>query len=103
MESHTTASDIWSLGGMIFEMLTGELPFDKPALRQFALDIIIPRELSGEHMKLQLSPNVPAFARELVESCMMYDPVQRPTAAELLQHPFFGQRLEGADPRAIRP
>lgn len=69
------ASDIWSLGAMVYEMLMGDLPFgDEGGLRQ-KLGADIP-EIQGDY-----SPEL----RETLVKCLSMEPWERPKAYELEQ------------------
>jgi eukaryotic-like serine/threonine-protein kinase len=72
-----TATDVYSLGVMLFEMLTGAPPFpedtwdhDAPLRRRVA-----PRPRGV--------PGVPAAVSRLCQRCLAYDPDQRPSAREV--------------------
>lgn len=86
---HGRKSDIWSIGCTVFEMATGRPPLahmDKMA----ALFYIGARR--------GLMPTLPdAFsenARNFVQACLTSDQRDRPSAQELLQHPFFPQKCK---------
>ncbi|OQR87434.1 mitogen-activated protein kinase kinase kinase [Achlya hypogyna] len=79
-----TKSDVWSVGCCVIEMATGEPPwnnFSNPLTAMFH----IASETSTPALPSHLSPEAQAF----VSACLVKDPAQRPTAAWLLQHPFF--------------
>ncbi|KAG7463865.1 hypothetical protein MATL_G00181210 [Megalops atlanticus] len=84
---HGRKSDIWSVGCTVFEMATGRPPLahmDKMA----ALFYIGARR--------GLMPTLPgAFsddARNFVQACLTSEQKDRPSAEELLRHPFIPQR-----------
>ncbi|KOO33827.1 ha-tagged protein kinase domain of mitogen-activated protein kinase kinase kinase, partial [Chrysochromulina tobinii] len=85
MSAFTTASDIWSLGCTILELLTGEPPYFelKPITALY-------RIVQDEHPPLpsDLSPALLSF----VTMCFTRDPAARPTASQLRRHAW----LEGA-------
>ncbi|XP_076922138.1 mitogen-activated protein kinase kinase kinase 1-like [Bidens hawaiensis] len=75
------AADIWSLGCTVLEMLTGQVPYSNLEGMQALFRIgngelpSIPKTLSVE-------------ARDFILTCLQINPNERPTAAQLLDHPF---------------
>lgn len=77
-------ADIWSLGAMMFHIITGKLPFDE--------GLIVPanvktgnREPWPAFMTASLPfKNLSQSLQEIVESCLQIDPNLRPTADELV-------------------
>jgi len=70
------AADIFSFGVMAFELLTGQLPFERPAiLSKILREDEAPLPLQLSHLSAHLAET---FAR-----CLSMDPEQRPTAQEL--------------------
>jgi PAS domain S-box-containing protein len=75
------AADVYSLGIMLFEMLTGRLPYDLPGTS--------PAHVVAAHLfqePRRPSDLVPSLAPEidaLVLGCLAKDPAQRPSAAAL--------------------
>lgn len=83
---HRYEVDIWAIGVCAFAMLTGRPPFETRH-----------RSLTYEHIKncqYQFPPelNLSTNAKHFIRSILQINPEQRPTAYELLQHPFFSSQ-----------
>ena len=75
--------DIWSLGITSIEMAEGEPPFSK-VKGYWVLKKIITHPPKGLKNKEKWSKEFNDF----VEKCLVYEPEKRPSAKELLEHPF---------------
>ncbi|KAG1652543.1 hypothetical protein FOA52_007884, partial [Chlamydomonas sp. UWO 241] len=94
----TSKSDIWSVGCLLVEVLTGSPPyFDRQPMS--ALFHIV----ADDHPPLP--PGVSPLMSEFLMECFQKDPSQRPSAADLLQHRWISDRRRGlaATWRGVNP
>ena len=82
--------DIWSLGITSYEMAEGEPPFSKTK-PYLVLKKIITHPPNGLKNKDKWSKDFNDF----VEKCLTYDPNERPSAKDLLKHPFIVKNNRG--------
>jgi eukaryotic-like serine/threonine-protein kinase len=71
-------SDIFSLGVVLYEMITGTRPFDADTLQGVCTRIMTSTPLPVSHS----NPSLPAGLNELVASCLAKDPGQRRASGE---------------------
>ncbi|MDW6058480.1 serine/threonine-protein kinase [Streptomyces sp. FXJ1.4098] len=83
----TPASDVFSLGAVLFQACTGRAPFAGSSTLQMLYNVV--------HSEPDLAP-VPDELRGLVERCLDKDPSQRPTPAGILE--LIGQLAPSARP-----
>ena len=86
-QRYDNAGDVWSIGVMLLETVTGKFPFKETKDFLEMLDLI----------SEQKSPNVPQngnFSPELadfVERCLIKNPDERASVHELLAHPWINK------------
>ena len=88
---YSQAADCWSLGVMLFTLLSGRIPFPEgPNMLQ--------RILSGRYRSMTEPAwdRISTEAKDLVKSLLEVDPEQRLSSEEVLQHPWFS-----SDQRAV--
>ncbi|KAL0909010.1 hypothetical protein M5K25_023531 [Dendrobium thyrsiflorum] len=84
-KTYGRAADIWSLGCTVLEMLTRQIPYPN---------------VEWQHALFRIGrgnpPNIPSYlssdAQDFIGRCVQVDPNARPTAAQLLAHPFVTRR-----------
>uniref|UniRef100_A0A8N4F7M4 Mitogen-activated protein kinase kinase kinase 18 n=1 Tax=Elaeis guineensis var. tenera TaxID=51953 RepID=A0A8N4F7M4_ELAGV len=96
-ERPTPASDIWSLGCTVIEMLTGAQPW-----RSSGPDALF-RIGFGDEV-----PEIPDWlskaGRDFLDKCLRRDSTERWTGEQLLQHPFLADddtNVTGPSPRSV--
>ncbi len=69
--------DMWSLGVMIVEMLTGKFPFSNDTKEGLMMDVL-------KADRLELAKSLPAPFDEIVRGCLIKEPQERWTAQQVL-------------------
>ncbi|KZT26359.1 Pkinase-domain-containing protein [Neolentinus lepideus HHB14362 ss-1] len=82
--AHTIKADVWSLGCLIVEMLTGEHPF--PQLNQMQAIFKI-----GQSAKPTIPADISAEAEDFLQRTFELSHEARPTAGILLEHPWIAR------------
>ena len=85
-------SDIFSLGIVLYQMITGHRPFDSDSLQGICARIMSSSPLPPS----QTNPSLPAGLNELVLSCLEKDPARRRNSAEDLAddlYPFARRKV----------
>ncbi|KNZ71785.1 Protein kinase byr2 [Termitomyces sp. J132] len=86
--AHTQKADIWSVGCLVVEMLTGEHPWAQLTQMQAIFKI-------GSSAKPSIPSDISAEAQEFLRLTFELDHEARPSAAELLQHLWISKKSKG--------
>eukprot|EP00249_Psilotum_nudum_P023079 c28743_g1_i5 orf=176-2383(+) len=82
-------ADIWSLGCTVLEMATGHPPFGDLEWHRALWKV-------GHGEAPPIPDTISEDACDFIRKCLDIDPRRRPTAAELLEHPFVSQLAGGS-------
>ena len=88
MQAPTTKSDIWSVGCLTLELLTGKPPYFDLTAMSALYHICADPEIAIEDPYHSITPNCRSFLME----CFQKDPLKRKSAEELMKHPWFKSR-----------
>ena len=84
---YDSKSDIWSLGVLLYEMMTFKMPFNANSLPMLSVKI-----LRGNY-----TPPPAVYTkdlREIVSKCLLVDPKKRPTIQAILRMPIIQNRIK---------
>ncbi|CAL0305531.1 unnamed protein product [Lupinus luteus] len=74
-------ADMWSLGCTVLEMLTGQIPY-------FELECMQALFRIGKGERPPIPNSLSSDAQDFITQCLQVNPDERPSAAQLLNHPF---------------
>ncbi|KAM5555086.1 mitogen-activated protein kinase kinase kinase 1-like [Rosa sericea] len=80
-------ADIWSLGCTVLEMLTRRVPYPDLEPQHAFFKILM-----GQ--RPEIPDSLPVHAQDFIKKCLQMNPNDRPTAGELLDHPFVLRRIK---------
>ena len=92
---HDEHIDIWCIGCLMYELLTGSPPFSGPNKEGLMLNIL--------HMKINYPKHMNADAKDLLQRILVQDPNQRISLVDMLKHPFFTKYFPNAVNELTKP
>lgn len=73
------ATDIWALGVVLYQLVTGKLPFNSPSM----VDLLTEISEHAPKRPRSLVPELPADLEDTILACLEKDPARRPHVAAL--------------------
>ncbi|OHT02315.1 TKL family protein kinase [Tritrichomonas foetus] len=77
-EEYTLSADVYSFGLILWEMLTGEVPFAGLESAQVIYNVVI------QQQRPIIPENTPIYLQKLIESCWAHNPHERPTFSQII-------------------
>jgi len=84
-------SDLWSLGCILFALLTGTPPFECPSVQDTLLKI--------RKGKFQLPDHMSEAVQDLVSKLLNSDPNSRISIQDVVDHPFLSEYMNSIKPK----
>ena len=80
---HSFSADIWSVGCVTIEMLTGQAPWS--TISRSVTEVM---KLLEQGKKPEIPEQISEDCKNFIETCLQIEPSNRPTAKTLLNNPF---------------
>ena len=94
-QGHDEKVDIWCIGVLCFELMTGNVPFQGNDIDTLKENIL--------HLKIAWPKDINVDAKNLIKKILKSDPAARISLEEMLQHPFFTKYFPNAVKSLIKP
>ncbi|KAJ8899922.1 hypothetical protein K2173_019626 [Erythroxylum novogranatense] len=88
LQKYDAKADLWSVGAILFQLVSGKTPFTGSNQIQLLQNIIKSTELQFPSDHKELSPE----CKDLCQKLLRRNPVERLTFEEFFNHPFLSQR-----------
>jgi serine/threonine protein kinase len=92
LQDPTPKADIWSVGCTIIELLTGNPPYYELSKMQAMFAMV-----NDPHPPVPKHPHPSDLIIDVLKHCFQRDPNKRPSAVQLLKHPFIPQIIDEDD------
>ena len=94
-QGHDEHVDIWCIGVLLFELITGNVPFQGNDIETLQNNIL--------KIKISWPRDINTDVKNLIMKILKLDPKSRLPLSEMLQHPFFTRYFPNAAQSLIKP
>ena len=94
-KGHDETADLWCIGVVLFELVTGQTPFKGEKLETVCTNI--------KNLNIYWVPNMDPDAKDLVSKILKLDGKDRLPIEQMLAHPFFTKHFPNAVKELIKP
>ena len=94
-KGHDERVDIWCIGVLLFELITGTVPFQGNDIDTLKNNIL--------RLKISWPRDINTDAKNLISKILKLDPYARLPLSDMLQHPFFAKYCPNASQSLIKP
>ncbi|CAA0836363.1 Protein kinase superfamily protein [Striga hermonthica] len=90
LQKYDAKADLWSVGAILFQLVTGKTPFTGNNQIELLQNIIKSTELQFPRKAVDLNP----LCKDLCRKLLRRDPVERLTFEEFFNHPYLSQKKQ---------
>lgn len=84
---YSKKSDIWSLGCVILEMVTGDIPWYEKDSNYIQIML----KISNQNEKIQIPNHIDNDLKTIIKDCLERNPIDRPKISALRRYSFFAK------------
>ena len=99
-QPYTEKVDVWSLGVIVYQLLSGRTPFESDSIKKIDYNINH-KKVTFETTKRENWSDVSPEAKQFIGRCLERDPTKRPSVRELFREPWIANYLARVSERCL--